>query len=72
MGDRDGWAMFRPHRHLGRQERRRLVKRTVPVRPRWADEPLWTTEDTSYRPTNWIVAALYQRHCLAMGWEVVL
>jgi hypothetical protein len=35
-------------------------------------DPFWEEEPTSYRPTNWIVAALYQRHCLARGWEVPL
>jgi len=78
------------HRYLGPQERRRLVKRIVPVvyRPSWADRgphvasPYWSHLDEaldffmeepeagSYRPSNWIVAASYQRHCLAMGWEV--
>ncbi len=72
LGDRDGWAMFRPHRPMGREERRRLPRRPVEVVPRWAGEPLWTTEPDNYRPTNWIVSALYQRHCLRMGWEVVL
>lgn len=78
LGDRDGWAMFRPHRHLGRQERRRLLKRIVPVTPRWADggevEAYWTEEPAagSYRPSNWIIRSLYLDHCLAMGWEVGL
>jgi hypothetical protein len=78
LGDCDGWAKFKPHQPLGHQERRKLVKRTVPVRPRWADggevEAFWTEEPEagSYRPDHWIVAALYQRHCLAMGWEVAL
>ncbi len=54
VGDRDGWAMFKPHRPLGREERRRLPKRTVPVtlRPSWADDkwppmtvrPSWADE----------------------------
>ena len=72
MGDRDGWAMFRPHRPLGQQERRRLPRRPVTVRPRWADEPFWSQEPSNYRPSNWIIASLYLDHCLAMGWEVVL
>ncbi|MBW4529795.1 MAG: hypothetical protein KME02_03805 [Aphanothece saxicola GSE-SYN-MK-01-06B] len=47
-----------------------MPRRPVVVRPLWADEPLWTEEPANYRPTHWIVAALYQRHCLAKGWEV--
>jgi len=47
----------------------------VEVKPRWADgadQAFWEEEHTNYRPSDWIVAALYQRHCLAMGWEVPL
>lgn len=51
--------------------RRRIIphqqRRTAPPA-----EPFWAEEPTDYRPTNWIVAALYQRHCLARGWEVPL
>jgi hypothetical protein len=76
LGDRDGWAMFRPDRPIGQEERSQLPRRPVEVKPRWADggdvQAFWTEEPTSYRPTNWIVAALYQRHCLANGWEVPL
>ena len=76
LGDRDGWAMFRPDRPIGQDERRQLSRRFVEVKPRWADggdvQAFWEEEATNYRPTNWIVAALYQRHCLANGWEVPL
>ncbi len=78
LGDRDGWAMFRPHRPMGREERRRRPRKPVEVRPRWADggevQAFWMEEPAAgnYRPSNWIVAALYQRHCLANGWEVPL
>ncbi len=90
LGETDAWAMFRLHRPLGQQERRRLVKRIVPTeyRPSWAAAAegapwvaspclshgeswdFFTEEPSNYRPSNWIVAALYQRHCLAMGWGV--
>lgn len=59
-----------PDRPRNRSQRRRVVaaarRRTPPV------DPFWTEEPTNYRPQNWIVAALYQRHCLARGWEVPL
>lgn len=75
LGDRDGWAMFRPNAPMD-AERRRLPMRPVEVKPRWADggdvEAFWTQEPTGYRPSNWIVAALYQRHCLANHWELPL
>jgi hypothetical protein len=60
-----------PHRPLSRSQRQRRVI-TAPARPSPPADPAWAEEPTAYRPTNWIVAALYQRHCLAMGWEVVL
>jgi hypothetical protein len=53
-----------------------MPRRHVDVKPRWADggdvQAFWAEEPTTYRPQNWIVAALYQRHCLANGWEVPL
>lgn len=76
LGDRDGWAMFRLDKPIGQEERQQLRRRTVEVKPRWADggdvEAFWTHEPTTYCPSNWIVAALYQRHCLTNGWEVPL
>jgi hypothetical protein len=65
-------VMLAPHQPCRRSApgRRRPIshrqRRTSQV------DPFWSTEDTSYRPSNWIVAALYQRHCLANGWEVPL
>ncbi len=61
-----------PHQPRSRSNPGR--RRTISLRPRRATpaNPFWSTEDTSYRPSNWIVAALYQRHCLANGWEVPL
>jgi len=68
--------MFRPDRPIGDEERRQMPRRHVDVKPRWADggdvQAFWAEEPTTYRPQNWIVAALYQRHCLANGWEVPL
>ena len=67
--------MFRPDRPIGQYERRQLPRRSVEVKPRWADgadQAFWEEEPNNYRPSDWIVAALYQRHCLAMGWEVPL
>jgi hypothetical protein len=68
--------MFRPDRPIGYEERSHLPRRPINVRPRWADggdvQAFWEQEPTDYRPSNWIVAALYQRHCLAQGWEVPL
>ena len=78
LGDRDGWALFRPHRPLGQQERRRLPRRPLVERHRWADggtvQAFWMNEPRSgrYRPSDWIVASLYLDHCLAMGWQVAL
>ncbi|MEA5414839.1 hypothetical protein [Synechococcus sp. BA-132 BA5] len=60
-----------PHRPLSRSQRQRRVI-TAPPRPAPPADPAWAEEPTDYRPSNWIIAALYQRHCLAMGWEVVL
>jgi hypothetical protein len=60
-----------PHRPLSRSQRQRRVI-AAPARPAPPADPAWAEEPTAYRPTNWIVAALYQRHCLAMGWRVVL
>jgi hypothetical protein len=60
-----------PHRPLSRSERQRRII-TALSRPAPPAEPIWAEEPTAYRPKNWIIAALYQRHCLAMGWEVPL
>jgi hypothetical protein len=64
--------MLAPHKPRGRSSPGH--RRTVSHRRRSAPpaDPFWATEDTSYRPSNWIVAALYQRHCLLMGWVVPL
>jgi hypothetical protein len=59
-----------PHQPGRRSGRRRL--HTAPPQPTPPAEPFWSQEPDDYRPTHWIIAALYQRHCLAMGWEVVL
>ncbi len=69
---------LRPHRPRRSSSRRRSIpqpqRRTPPPEWFWAQEPTSYSPCNwfSYHPTNWIVAALYQRHCLRQGWEVPL
>ncbi len=60
-----------PHQPRNRSQRPRRVI-SAPARPAPPADPIWAEEPTDYRPQNWIVAALYQRHSLANGWEVPL
>lgn len=60
-----------PHQPRNRSQRPRRVI-SAPASPAPPADPIWSEEPTDYRPQNWIVAALYQRHCLASGWEVPL
>ena len=62
--------MLAPHKPRERRWSHRRVHYAPPQRPASPPESFWTTYDPAYRPSDWIVSALYQRHCLAMGWEV--
>ena len=61
--------LLAPHKARSLGGRQYRVRLPLP-KPASPPEPFWTTYDPIYRPSDWVVSALYQRHCLAMGWEV--
>jgi len=74
LGDADGWAQFRLHKHLGRKQRRQAQRRQKPAVARLEltleDNLYWSSDPPSYRPTHPIVAALYALYLARKGQAV--